>query len=214
MGKRKGGELYNRGKRQRGSRNRGVTLQRQPTVGGELDASAVTFEGKVLDDATRQAMDCRTMILQYSQTIASSSGGVMSSYLVNNISSAYDWTEFAEAFAEYRILGFRAEFFPWNRYSKTTTLTTPLVICIDRSGDTSAPVSYQQIMEYSSGKKKSLEDPWSMEWRMSSSEEAQFKPVTDVAPVVGLKLYADGLSASTTYGRFFYYWRIQFRNRK
>lgn len=147
-------------------------------------------------------------------TFGSTAGGVLATWLVNSITSAPDWSTLSGDWAEFRLLGVRAEYMPWNRYSKTTTTVTPAIVVVDRAGVPFTPTSYAQLMNYSSAEKKSLEDPWIMEARMDGAEEGSFVSTTSTSVQLGFALYADGLSVSTTYGRYFYYWLVQFRGRK
>jgi len=156
-----------------------------------------------------------TQLLSVTGTITSSGGGVFASTFVDNITGSSDWASCALLYAEYRILGVRMEYFPWNRYSKTTTISTPLIAVVDRGGTNTVLASYDAAMQYASAKKKSLEDPWIMEARMNGVEDAGFLVTTSGTTLpFTIKVYADGLSITTTYGRYFFYWLVQFRGRK
>lgn len=167
----------------------------------------------MLSRGDKKEADLHTMLLAYSTTIASSAGGQISSFFVNNISACGDWSGFVNSFGEYRVLGVRMEYMPNNRYSKSTTITTPAIGAVRHNSSTSTPASYTEVMEYASARKLSLEDPWVMEAFMTGTEEAQFLTTSDTAPRYGIILYADGLTSNTTYGRYFFYWRVQFRGR-
>jgi hypothetical protein len=179
----------------------------------ELPATSITYRGPVIPADARGDLDVHTQLVAFTGTLGSSGAGAISSYLVNDISASSDWAGFAAIYKEYRILAQKVEYLPHNRYSKTTTVCAPFTVAIDHSGSTTTPVSHQELIQYSSARKKSIEDPWSMTAKMSGTEEAQYLPTTTTTPRYGFKIFADSLSASTTYGRYYFYWLVQFRGR-
>ena len=180
----------------------------------EIPSTQMEYRGPIQDPMATKEEDLHTMVIGYTSTLTSSAGGVIAAYLINNISSSPEWASLAALFSEYRVLGCEIEYFPVNRYSKTTTSTAPGILAVRHDGATLAPGSYDGLMNFSSARKVSIEDPWSHSAHMTGTEEAQFLITSDTAPRFGFLLYADGLSASQTYGRYFFYWRVQFRGRR
>jgi hypothetical protein len=86
-----------------------------------------------------------------------------------------------------------------------------MVGVVDRRVST-ALASYDAGVSHESHKLLSLEDPWTMEVLMDGSEEAQFQAVSGPVSVTWIKLYATGLTVSTTYGKVFVEYLVQFRN--
>lgn len=174
-----------------------------------------TYHGPIVSKAEKEEVDSITLPLNFTGVITSSAGGVIdASYSTDPSSYALaDWTNIAGTWHEYRVLGMRMEFFPNNRYSKTSTVCTPMIVVIDRA---SAGLlgSYQAAMDHSSAKKVSLEDPWVKEYRMSNVAESAFIPVGSPVAHAWIKFYADSLSVSTQYGRAFVYLLLQVRGRK
>jgi len=157
----------------------------------------------------------QSVTLGESYEISSNSGGVINLVMNNDVTSASDWSNFVDTWDEFRVLGLRVEFFPYNRYSKTTTTCGPIITTIDRV-DITPLSSYSTAMAYSSAKKHSLEDPWSREIRMAGIEEAAFQSTASPTNLGAqcIKTYADSLSTSVKYGRMFLYFRVQFRGRR
>jgi len=177
--------------------------------------NSLTYNGPIRTISDREEADCITTLVTFTGVVPSSAGGVIdASYSDDPASySVADWTNLAATWHEYRVLGFEVKFWPYNRYSKTTVVCTPLIIVIDRqSGATLG--SYASAMGHSSAKIGSLEDPWAESVKMQNAEEAQFISTLSTVPTRWIKFYADGLSVSTTYGRSFLYARVQFRGRK
>lgn len=174
-----------------------------------------TYKGPIVSKADKEEADMIVAPLNFTGVLTSTAGGVIdSSYSSDPASYALaDWTNLAATWHEYRTLGFRVEFFPNDRYSKTTTKCTPMIVCIDRQSAGTLG-SYQVAMDHSSAKKVSLEDPWSMEVKMSNAEESQFISSVGTQALLWIKFYADGLTVSTQYGRAFVYLLLQMRGRK
>jgi len=173
------------------------------------------YKGPIVSAADKEEAETIVTILNFTGSIASDAGGTIDT-LYSSDPSSYalgDWTNMAATWHEYRVLGFRMEYFPNNRYSKASTVCTPMIVCVDRQSAGTLG-SYQVAMDHSSAKKVSLEDPWFKEARMQQLEEAAF--ISTLAPValMWIKFFATGLSVSTTYGRSFVYLRLQFRGRK
>jgi hypothetical protein len=174
-----------------------------------------TFSGPIVSKADKEEADLIVTTLNFTGVLTSTAGGVLdSSYSSDPASYALgDWTNLAATWHEYRVLGMRVEFFPNNRYSKAATVTTPMIVCVDRQSAGTLG-SYQVAMDHASAKKVSLEDPWFKEVRMSNAEESQFISTVGTQALFWIKFYADGLSVSTQYGRAFVYLLLQFRGRK
>jgi hypothetical protein len=179
-------------------------------------AAAMVYSGpiKFMPGDSNNA-DMRVVTLHETSTnyVTSNVSGVLSLALPMNPSSAADWSNWAGAYSEYRLLGCDMEFFPQNRYSKSGVVTTPILGAVTHQTTSSAPNSYTAIMALASARKLSLEDPWKIEWRMTGAEEASFKDTAAPAFIGSIYLYSDGLTVSTTYGRVFIYWLVQFRGR-
>jgi len=181
----------------------------------EIKPTALSYNGPIVPKAARKENDVASLNLNFTGLLTSSAGGVIDSSYSNDPSSyaLADWTSMTNVWHEYRVLGLRMEFFPHNRYSKTSTVCTPMIVVIDRSAS-GLLGSYQSAMNHSSARKVSLEDPWHEEAKMSSVDESSFLPCSGPVPNTWIKFYSDGLSVSTAYGRTFVYLLIQFRGRK
>ncbi len=205
----------NRRKVNRGSGPRKRTRRAQFRQAPRVNPNSLVYTGPIISAADRQEADTDETMLMFTGDISSSAGGTIDSNYSNdpNSYSLNDWTNLIALWHEYRVLGFTVKFFPNNRYSKTTTVTAPLIVCVDRQ--TSGTLStYQGAMNHSSAMVKSIEDPWTMTAKMQNAEEAQFKSTASTSANTWIKFFATGLSVSTSYGRSFVYLRIQFRGRK
>jgi hypothetical protein len=144
--------------------------------------------------------------------ITSSAGGVVATTFAASPTGSVDWGNLSACWHEYRVIGFRVEFYPNNRYSKTTTTCRPMIVVGDRSNG-GALASYSAAVAHESAVKRSLEDPFTFELKMTGVEDAVWTPVGTSFSFGWIKFYADGLSVSTEYGMYVCYRRVQFRGR-
>ncbi len=177
--------------------------------------TALTYHGPIVSKKAKAENETIVTNLNFTGLLTSTAGGAIDSFYSNDPASyaIADWTNLAAVWHEYRVLGFRVEFFPYNRYSKTTVVCTPMIVVVDRA-DASLLGSYQTGMDHSSAKKVSLEDPWIMEAKMASTEEAAFISTGSTSAQTWIKFYSSGLSVSTVYGRTFVYLLLQLRGRR
>jgi len=177
----------------------------------ELAVSAQRYVGPIIGSPFNDANHTTTLLLIYQTSLASTVGGVVADVFGNNPSSASNWGDSNAVWGEYRVLAFRLEFYPVNRYSKTTTVTFPVLVDVDRRNST-ALTSFSVAAARETCKMRSLEDPWHEEIRMTGSEESQFIAVSAPTALSWFKLYSTGLSVSTTYGLILVKYLVQFRN--
>jgi len=158
--------------------------------------------------------------------LASNAGGIINPVYDQTMTTANAWTHLAASYDEFRVLGFQVEYFPNNRYTKVTTLCTPLVGVVDRDSNGALP-SFAAGFQYASARMFSLEDPWtdakeykgssvpSMKWKMDSVEDAVFLTTAAPTPTIkaSIKFYGQNLTASTTYGIIIQRFIVEFRGR-
>lgn len=188
-----------------------------------IPENEITYRGPITTAMASQNVDTIVADLWQGQNALSSAASTITNAFSLDPSSATDWSSFASAWHEYRILALELEFFPANRYSKTTTVTRPGYGVIDHADATAlvgAPLGF------SSFRILSLEDPWTsrhdyvgskcppLTWRMMSMEESDFRPTATPSGTYGsIKLFFDNLTASTVYGVFVLHYVVQFRGR-
>ncbi len=180
---------------------------------GKVNQNSPIYRGPIITRSDAQESDTVEVVCAFTGLIDSSGAGVITDVIGNDPSASADFASFSNVYDEFRVLGERLEYFPFNRYSKTTTTCTPLIVVKDRN-DSTILASYSSAISYSSAKKRSLEDPWTEEMKMTGIEDAGF--IDTASPVANrwFKLYGDGLTNFTNYGRYFFYVRVQFRGRK
>lgn len=195
-------------KGKRGKTGRKASSEQAPR---ELPVSAQKFLGSLDAGWRRFGNHTTTMMLTDQVDLASTAGGAIADVYGNSPTGSPNWADTNTVWGEFRVLGMKVRFYPNNRYSKTTTTCVPLVVCVDRRVST-ALASYDAGVSREAHRLLSLEDPWTEQVLMDGSEEAQFQAVSGPVSVSWIKLYATGLTVSTTYGKVFVDYLVQFRN--
>ncbi len=174
------------------------------------------YLGPIDTPAVKEASDVHSLLMTYGGTLASDGSGVLAPVFdpYSQASSSANWTSAAALFSEFRILAYKFVFMPKNKFNKDTTVTVfPGYAVVDRASN-SALSSISQATAFASVLEVSLEGRWQREIRMDSVEEAQFIS-TASSPATSakffLKLFANGLTASYTYGQYVSYTLVQFR---
>lgn len=186
---------------------------------GELpnpSPNAQQFKGPIISRNMKHAEEVVSIPMIFTGVLSSTAGGVIDTGYTSDTNSyaLTDWTNLVALYGEYRTLGMEVKFFPNNRYSKAATVCTPLVVLVDRESPTATLGGYQVAASHESARIVSLEDPWTEVAKMQNAEESQFLATNATQAFFSVKMYADGLSVSTAYGRCFVYLLIQFRGRK
>jgi hypothetical protein len=178
----------------------------------ELSPNVIQYTGPIERPFDKSEKDLHTVIVAQTQFISSTVGGAIATVVASTPSGAPEWSSFAAIYDEVRVLGFKNSFRPNNQYTKVTTTCRPGYAVIDRS-DSTALASYSDAVQYASRKPITLENPWSIEAKMGSVEEAQFAPTGSPGNQMWLKIYFDGLTISTEYGLLETVFLVQFRGR-
>lgn len=146
---------------------------------------------------------------------SSNGGGTVSAVVPDDPSGAVDWTHLANAWDEYRVLGFTFHFIPFNKYNRSTTEQIgPIFHIIDRD-DATALTTEAQAVEYESLKADYLGKAFTREVVcLTSVEDSTF--ITTATPVARnwLKLVAQNITPSLgNVGRIWVDYLVQFRGR-
>lgn len=130
-----------------------------------------------------------------------------------NPASCADWSTASQLYDEFRTLAMRIHFVPTNKYYKGAIVTAPAIMAIDRD-DITAPTTGNAVIVKESARLVSLEDEFYMTAKMSGSEEGGWlDSFTSTTQHYCIKLYSDGLTASTVYGSMHIQYLVQFRGK-
>jgi len=176
----------------------------------EASARTVVYKGPIRVKGASNETDTHSIVLTEEFSLTSSAGGVIALVQPDNPNATANWSNFVNCFDEYRVLAFELWYMPNNRYSKSVTVTTPILMVIDHDSAT-ALSSYSQAAQYASVRQFALDDPFKMVARMADVSEASFLNTTAPAARFWIKAYSTGLTVSTSYGVVIVSYKVQFR---
>jgi hypothetical protein len=149
-------------------------------------------------------------------TMTSSGAGIIATVYANAtyLASASDWSTCALLFDEFRVCGLVWSAHPYDKYSKAVTLTRPIIFVWD-DVDSTALSNYTNNSEHVVA--TTVDDfnfdrktKWMFPVQPDTAKE--FQNVSNVANISGsLKLYSNGLTASTNYGLLLLTYLVRFR---
>lgn len=197
--------MKNKSKNRRGQN--GSDFPRPPPT------AQLTYRGQI---PTRTSERGITVILrQVSAQTTAVAGTTLNLLLGNNPSSSDNWADYAAAWTQYRVLGIR---FEWQPYQNTSsTGVTPLnygshVHTILHQ--TAAPSTNTVANCFSSGDSKVTQfyKPYVRVWKMLDQNEASWIATSAPASTsYTFSSYANNLTINSTYGVMFVTYFVQFR---
>jgi hypothetical protein len=197
----------NKTQRQRRARGNGQDFPRPPPT------SQLAYKGVI---PTRTSERGITAILR--QTSAQATGvGVttLNPVLGNNPSSADNWADYAAAWTQYRVLGVRVEWQPYDTSTAIASIAKSYGAHIHTIlHQTGTPSTNSVANCFSSGDSKPghLVKPHVRTWKMLDANEANWIATSAPASTSFVySFYANNLLASTTYGYLYITYFVQFR---
>jgi len=173
------------------------------------NASATVYMGPV---PQRTAENGIVALLREDAVFVSGSGTSFVSILDNNPSSADNWTEYSNAWGEYRVLAMRVEYEPVQIVNTAAVAAAPLVHSVVHQPSLSSPGNYGQAFSIGDAKLGNTMRKHVRTWRMSGTAEATYQnTLSPAATSLAFVNSAFGLTTATTYGYAFITYLIQFR---
>jgi len=185
----------------------------------EESPNAILYRGRSILP-TSVAPEIRTEQLQVVLAATTSAVGVLDGVGISSSSASVrsngaDFSSWAAVFREYRTRSIRVEFHPNVEYGVATApvLYSPVNTVVDRD-DNSSVGSVSNIQSNNSLRVFAIDQHWFREAKCESTGEADFVSTSaDPVKFFTIKVFATGLSNSTTYGTFLIRWVVQFKTR-
>jgi len=177
-------------------------------------SGATQYNGPTRIPGGSEQRDLAIAPLVFTTELISTGGNQILNVFGSSPSSATpDWTSLAALYDEYRTLSIEVHYIPYDRYNRGTSVyTTSLAIVLDQD-DIVPLTSYANALTYGSAKLVSLDTPWKRVMKMSGIENSVWTTTVSPVNLFCVKVYSDGLSTVTTYGRIVMYYMVQFRGR-
>jgi len=133
----------------RNSKKRHLRGHKKVRCTSEPSSGDVQRSNKIFGAANEA--DLHTNILTREFLLTSSAGGVPATVVSDYSNAAADLSNLVNMFDEYRVLAIEIWYVPNNRYSKSVTVTTPLLIVVDHNNN-AALFSYSGAVQHASCK--------------------------------------------------------------
>jgi hypothetical protein len=176
--------------------------------------SALVYRGPLSLPRQNQERHTTTVWMTYGpNNLQATVGGVINTVVSNDPTGYNDWSSVSAVWDEYRVLGMKMIYYPYNKYNEpTSTVVGPVFLVLDRD-DGVAVASEALAINYESVKMKGLNEKWTFEGKMAGVTEATY--ITTASPVANMwiKTRADGVTISHSYGRYYIAALVQFRGR-
>jgi hypothetical protein len=187
--------------------------QTRKSAGSGPPAAAVMYNGPITPPQTNMMTITRRMALL--NVISASGAGSIIVQITTLPSLTVQWSALVGLYTEYRVLAVRFRWLPlFTTYSTGSTplLSSTLVLNLWRDPTITTPASAQAAMANWPCRFQPIMRPMSMDWRMSSTNEAQFRNTDTPVALAAFTLNCDGLTNSAVYGNYSLEFLIQFRN--
>lgn len=160
-------------------------------------------------------VDYRLRLVLILPVTSTPAGAVQGMIDLNNMPAYTGWAQAAQLFDEFRVLGGKVHFYPYNRYSKVSTFSKALTVAFDNDAVTSGTISDSIVWQYGTAKLHNIDDPFVYTFeRPHITSSAYWADVAlPTAGSFGGVLYsAQSVTLSTDYGQFFVELEVQFRS--
>ncbi len=191
--------------KQRKSKNAKVS-RNYPSV---PDPSTVSYRGRI---PTNNAESGIVMTLRRAVQITTNSSGIYSATQTWDPSGCDNWTEMSTTFDEYRVLGIRYEYCPAFTVNSASVGGGLICSSILHTESAPSPGSITEAYSYGDSRVGSVFKPFTREWRMSDTNEADFNRTASTnSGQYTIHVYVDQAGASIAYGIMFVTYFVQFR---
>ncbi len=159
------------------------------------------------------------IVVRLSATLQSSGTGTLTTVFspASQVTSSPDWTNISALWDEYRILGCKIRFAPWNlNFGPTTNVLPPIYSVVDRQTAT-ALSSMTDVVGYDSAEVHCLNEKFEVSWKMDGPDEASWVS-TGTTPAAGsqvyIKLYGSAITNSINLLDYLAEYTVQVKGRK
>lgn len=195
-----------------------VRMTRKKTGQSKVpDASAMVYKGSIRAVNSGLVKDDIVATMSFAQFSGGSAVGLQNYQSASNITSCSDWSSFATTFDEYRILGFELDWIPSTDAGNASVVHSAGLAITTHSPANPFPFTAISTMAaYADWKPFNTGKPLRLEWKMQSSEEAQFVTTSTTINQGFIGFWAPyaTTTASNSYGMLVVTYKVQFRGRK
>lgn len=195
----------------KGKANRGHASSTNPS------ASATIYRGPLRTPIADGDNQTTTVMISATGSLTTNGGGVATGIkTTGGVTETSEWASWSALYQEWRVLAFEWSFNPTHRDAYVTSDQVPALgaAAIFHQPSYTQATSVAELVNNRTFKEFNTARPLTLHWKMSGPDESTFQRVADAASYGGVDYYADGGTASTTMGRFFVRYLVQFKGRK
>jgi len=178
---------------------------------GDISASAVIYRGPITPRASKKEVSTHTLCLHQSIALTTTGAGLLNNSIGSSPAGVPQWSSLVNVYDEYRTLGLKVKFVPYDRYmTQLASPSLPVYRVVDHD-NAAVLTTIASVTEYESVEMDGSTDPWTKSAEMSDVGEAGF--VNTAAPVsmYYIKLFGSGFAASFGVGQLLITYLVQFR---
>jgi len=178
--------------------------------------AVVVYKGPIRAPVTTVPNDLETVRLSFIAGQTGSSVGLQTYFGTSNLSSCPDWSKYQGIYDEFRILGFQLDYWPAALEGSSQNVSSSGMAVGTHSTVNPFPfTSVNTMCDYGNVKPFYTSKPCSLEWKMGSTEEAQFFPTSSSSTQGWLGFWAPGATSTTGngYGYCLVSYVVQLRGR-
>lgn len=196
--------MLNKNKKSKNNKNKAESYEHGRTAKGMK-----IWSGNV-DIGTTPSGQTQLANLHSTTTTSSNGVGVMAAEITFNPNTANEWASFAARYREYRVVAVEVEYVPYATVNLSTIVGAPLVVAQNKAAALGTPASYAQVYSMGKPKVKHVFKPFSFTIVADDLTDLDMGGTATPASEFSFVFYADGLSNSILYGRWFFKWLVQF----
>jgi len=180
---------------------------------GSMAKGFKVWSGSVDLDITKSGAT-EVVNLQSVTSVASNALGVMAAEITTNPNTTTEWASFAARYREYRVLAVEFHWVPNNIVNTTGLVGAAMAVAQNKAAALGTPSGYGQLFSMAVGKIKHVFKPFKYLIAADDITDLDMGGTATPGSEFSFLFYSDGLTASTTYGRFFTKWVVQFSSRQ
>jgi len=159
--------------------------------------------------------DFVTQISSADLLITDATGTFSGAYFTSGVTTSAEFIALAGIYGEYRVLSMELKYLPNFGPGYNTSVIPPIgAVATRHSSSLVTPANFQSVIESPTFKPWGASRPLTMRWRMNGIDEAGFQPTSGAVSTGGLLLACTGGTASSSFGRFYITFLVQFKGRQ
>jgi len=179
-----------------------------------MSSAVVVYRGPIQSVDRGLADDGIIVTMSAQFPIAGGAVGLQLSTASSQVTGCADWAGYSAAYDEFRVLGYSMRWLPnFPDGNNSVAQSAGIVVSTHSPANPGPFTSLNQSIQYGDWTYSNTGRTFMKEWRMSSTEEAQFAPVSSPVPQGWINAFFPAATSTGTYGIVVNTFVVQFRGR-